>query len=83
MGNRTNPYAVNRRGLVSRYAQLRGIPYARADHITRDWNRSDFREVVEAIERDETPYPGSRRKARNELTTTVSGYVSMVDGITR
>lgn len=82
MGQRTNPLSVNRRGLVQRYADLRGVTYERANQLTRDWPRSDLREVIERAETEERPYRGRRLKS-TEQTTRIGGYVTMVAGITR
>lgn len=83
MGKRSNAEAVNRRGLIARYARIRGVPHAQAEQMTRTWHRSDFRELVERIESEERPYVGRRARSSVGQVSTTASYVTMVDGITR
>lgn len=83
MGKRTNHRTVNRRGLVSRYAALRGVSHARAEQMTRTWDRTELRECVERIEREERPYEPRRARSMKGQLTTVGAYTTMVDGVVR
>lgn len=83
MGKHVNLETVNRRGLVARYARLRGITHPQADQFTRNWNRSDLRHTIERLEADERPYAGRRTRSTSGQLTTITGYTTMVDGIVR
>lgn len=76
MAKHVNTLAVNRTGLVRRYARLRGVSPASAEAMTRDWSRTDLRETVERIENEETAvgaYVGLRQSWLAGRTTSVQG----------
>lgn len=83
MGKHTNTTAVNRAGLLRRYATLRGVSIPSAERMTRDWSRTELRECVERIEREERPVPGRRVRSLVGRVETVSAFTTMVDGVTR
>lgn len=82
MGKRTNYTSVSRSGLLRRYAALRGVTVEAAERMTRDWSRTEFREVLESREREELPYEPRRVRPADRFTN-VTGFTTMKDGITR
>ena len=83
MGKHVDLTTVNRAGLVRRYAALRGISTQDADRRTRDWSRTEFREVLEASESDEIAYRPRRVRTIPSRITSITGYTTMNNGIAR
>lgn len=83
MGKHVDLSTVNRAGLVKRYAALRGISTQDADRRTRDWSRTEFREVLEACEAEERLYAPRRLRTIPSRITSITGYTTMNDGIAR
>lgn len=94
MGKHTNYASVDRAGLVRRYAELRGYSHVRAAAVTQQWTRTELRECVESIENSEkglSAYRGRHSRFASGpnsrfakgATTNLSGFTTMVDGVTR
>lgn len=74
MGKHVDLSTVSRAGLLRRYAKLRGVTVESAERMTRNWSRTEFREVLESREGAESTYePRHRREAPLGRTTTVQG----------
>lgn len=74
MGKHVDLETVNRRGLLRRYAALRGITLEQAERTTRTWSRSEFRDILETSEAVELEEPGgAHARWTGGQTTTVQG----------
>lgn len=73
MGKHVNTRSVDRGGLVRRYATLRGITTEHAEKATRQWSRTELRDILEMAEREDSTVVGRHARWVRGQTTTVEG----------